>query len=142
MEGFDVLRGLPLLSELSLTELKSIYHLCEAVDAATGDVIIRSGQPSSALFVVMQGELEVRTPAGDHVTMLGIGQQAGEMSLVDDAPAVVDVVAASPARLLRLDRQGFRDALAANDALALRVMRVFVRVLTERLRETTARIRR
>lgn len=142
MEGFNVLHELPLFSELSLPELKSIYHLCEVTTVQAGDVVIRAGQPAEALFVVMNGELEVRTRAGDHVTMLGVGQHAGEMSLVDDAPAGVDVVVGAPGRVLRLDRRGFRQVLATHDALALRVMKVFVKVLTERLRETTARIGR
>jgi CRP/FNR family transcriptional regulator, cyclic AMP receptor protein len=142
MDGFDVLKDLPLFAMLSLTELKSLYHLCEVVTVLPGQVLIRGGLAAEALFVVMDGELEVKTPAGDHVTMLGIGQHAGEMGLLDDAPAGVDVVARAPGRVLRLDRRGFQDALAGNDALALRVMKVFVRVLTERLRETTARVGR
>lgn len=142
MEGFEVLKELPLFSELSLTELKSLYHLCEVKTVMPGDVVIQAGQPASALYVVMSGELEVKTPAGDSVARLGVGAFAGEMSLVDDAPAAVHVVVSAPGRVLRLDKRGFRHALASSDSLALRVMKVFVRVLTERLRETTARIGR
>lgn len=142
MEGFNVLQELPLFAEVSLPELKSIYHLCEVKTVQPGDVLIRAGKPAEALFVVMSGEIEVKTPSDDHVTMLGIGQHAGEMSIVDDAPAGVHVVAAAPGRVLRLDKRGFRHALATNDSLALRVMKVFVKVLTERLRGTTARIGR
>ena len=140
MEGFELLKDMPLFSDLSLSELKSLYHLCELTDVRAGDVLIRAGQPAPALFVVQTGELEVRTPAGDHVTALGMGQHAGEMSLVDDGPAAVDVVVSGAGRVLRLDKRGFRDVLATNDSLALRITRVFLRVLTERLRETTARI--
>lgn len=142
MEGFEVLRELPLFADLSLSELKGLYHLCELVNVDGGAVLIKAGQPAPALFLVMRGELEVRTPAGDLVTALGIGQHAGEMSLVDESPATVDVVASAPSRIIRLDKRGFREALAANDGLALRVLRVFVRTLTERLRETTSRIGR
>jgi tetratricopeptide (TPR) repeat protein len=142
MEGFELLKDLPLFADLSLSELKGIYHLCDIKNAPAGLTLIAAGQPAPALFVVMSGEIEVKTPSGDHVTMLGIGQHAGEMSLVDDGPATVDVVTASACRVLRLDKRGFRDALAGNDGLSLRVMRVFLRVLTERLRETTARLGR
>ncbi len=142
MEGFEVLRELPLFAELSLSELKQLYTLCVIQNVDTGAVLIQSGQPAAALFLVMKGELEVRTPAGELVTPLGIGQHAGEMSLVDESPATVDVVASAPSRVIRLDKPGFKKALAANDGLALRVMRVFLRTLIERLRDTTARIGR
>lgn len=142
MDGFDVLRELPLFAQLSLTELKSVYHLCEVQQVQPGDVVIQEGQPAPALFVVMGGSLEVRTAAGDKVAELGVGEHAGEMSLIDDTPAGVSVVVAASGRVLRLDKNGFRAALVASDALALRVMRVFIRVLTERLRETTARVGR
>jgi tetratricopeptide (TPR) repeat protein len=142
MEGFEVLRELPLFAELSLSELKQLYTLCVIQNVDAGAVLIQSGQPAPALFLVMRGELEVKTPAGEHVTALGLGQHAGEMSLVDESPATVDVVASAPSRIIRLDKPGFKKALAANDGLALRVMRVFVRTLIERLRDTTARIGR
>ena len=141
MEGFEVLRELPLFAELSLSELKGLYHLCELKNVDPGAVLIKAGQPAPALFLVMRGELEVRTPDGAVVTALGIGQHAGEMSLVDESPATVDVIASAPSRIIRLDKRGFREALSASDGLALRVMRVFLRTLIERLRETTARIR-
>jgi tetratricopeptide (TPR) repeat protein len=141
MEGFEHLHKLPLFAELSLSEMKSLYHLCEILNVRPGDVVIKAGTPAPALFVVMAGELDVTTGA-NVVAKLGVGQHAGEMSLVDDAPAGVDVVAAAPSRVLCLDRRGFREQLASSDSLALRVMRVFVRVLTERLRDTTARLSR
>lgn len=142
MEGFEVLRELPLFAELSLTELKTLYVLCEIKNVDKGSVLIKSGQPAAALFLVMRGELEVRTPTGDVVTALGVGAHAGEMSLVDESPATVDVVASADSRIIRLDKPGFRKALSASDGLALRVMRVFLRTLIERLRDTTARIGR
>ena len=59
------------------------------------------------------------------------------MSLFDDAPAGVDVAVAAPGRALRLDKLGFREVLAANDALAVRIHRVLFRTLRDRLRSTT-----
>lgn len=142
MEGFEVLRELPLFAELSLSELKALYHLCEIRNVDSGAVLIKAGQPAPALFVVMRGELEVRTGSGGVVTALGLGQHAGEMSFIDESPATVDVVASAPSRIIRLDKRGFREALSASDGLALRVLRVFVRTLIERLRDTTARLGR
>jgi tetratricopeptide (TPR) repeat protein len=142
MEGFDILRELPLFAEVSLSDLKAIYHLCALESIEAGTVLVGAGQLAPALFLVAQGGLQVRTSSGEIVAELGVGQHVGEMTLVDESPGTVDVIAAVPSRIIRLDKRGFLEALSANDALALRVMRAFVRTLVARLRETTARIGR
>jgi tetratricopeptide (TPR) repeat protein len=142
MEGFDFMKRLPLFEELSLPELKSVYHLCEIKTFAPGSVLIADGQPAPALFIVLEGQLQVRAGSGEVIATLAVGAHAGEMSLIDDGPATASVTASLPTRTLRLDRRGFKDVLAAQDGLALRVTRVMLRVLVARLRETTARLGR
>ena len=143
MEGFELLHGLPLFAEVSLAELKSLYHLCEVRSVAAGEAVIKAGAPADALSVVLAGELQVRAPGtAETISVVRTGQYVGEMSMVDDGTAAVDVVAAVPTRLLRLDLAGFKHVLQTHDALALRVLRAFNRVLAARLRDTTARLAR
>jgi CRP-like cAMP-binding protein len=61
------------------------------------------------------------------------------MGLFDDAAAGVDVVVVQPGRTLRLQKAGFSNLMAANDALALRIHRVLFRTMRDRLRSTTDR---
>lgn len=143
MEGFEALHGLPLFAEVSLADLKALYHLCEVRDVAPGDVVIRAGAPADALSIVLAGELHVRAPgAATPLTVVSAGQYVGEMTLVDDGAATVDVVATEPSRLLRLASRGFQHVLQTHDGLALRIYRAFNRVLAARLRDTTARLSR
>lgn len=138
-EGFDVLGRLPMFSEISLDELKALYHLCDLRQLEAGAELLRAGQPVDALWVVVEGELEVRA-GGKSVARLGPGHSVGEMGLIDDAPASADVVAGTAGRALRLEKAGFLQALAASDRLALNVYSVWLRDLSNRLRETTARV--
>jgi tetratricopeptide (TPR) repeat protein len=140
MEGFDALKALPLLSALSLPELKAVHHLCALVTLSPQELLIEAGAPASALWIVLQGELVVSAASGAEVARVGAGGHVGEMGLFDDAPASVDVVVAVAGRALRLDRGGFRDMVAANDALAARVYRVLFTTMRDRLRATTDRI--
>lgn len=143
MEGFERLHSLPLFAEVSLAELKSLYHLCEIKNVAAGEPVIKAGAPADALCVVLGGQLQVRAPGGSAaISVVEPGQYVGEMSFVDDGAAAVDVVAAVPSRLLRLEKHGFRQVLQAQDALAVRIYRAINQVLTARLRETTARLSR
>lgn len=143
MEGFEALHGLPLFTELSLAEVKSLYHLCEVKVVDAGAAIIRAGAPADALSIVLAGELQVRaTGTAKPISVVGPGQYVGEMSMVDDGAATVDVVAVRPSRVLRLATVGLKHVLQTQDALALRIYRAFNRVLATRLRDTTARLAR
>lgn len=140
MEGFDFLKRLPLFSDLSLADLKSTYHLCEVITAPIGEKLVTCGQASTALWVILEGNVEVRTGAGREIARLAAGDHVGEMSLFDDAPASVDVVTATTLRALRLNKGGLRDLMAANDAFAVSIWRVLFLSVRDRLRATTDRL--
>ena len=139
MEGFESLRQVPLFADVSLTDLKSIYHLCDVVDVPAGARLIEAGEPSPALWVLLTAIVDVRGAGGRDVARLAAGAPVGEMGLFDDAAAGVDVAAAQSGRALRLDKVGFSNLMATNDALALRIHRVLFRIMRDRLRSTTDR---
>lgn len=140
MEGFDFLKRLPLFADLSLAELKAVYHLCHVVMVPFGDLLVEHGAPSPALWVILEGVVDVRASSGREIARLGPGNHVGEMGLFDDAAAGVDVIAAAPIRALRLDKQGFTAAMAADDGFAVRIYRVLFSTLRDRLRATTDRL--
>jgi tetratricopeptide (TPR) repeat protein len=139
MEGFEVLGRLPMFAELSLADLKSLYHLCEVRRVPANERLLTEGQATDALWVVLEGEVQVS--AGDkELARLGPGAHVGEMGLIDHAPASAHVTAMSPVSALRLERGGFTQALATNDRLALSVYGVWLRDLSLRLRQTSQRV--
>jgi tetratricopeptide (TPR) repeat protein len=139
MEGFDALRRIPLFSELSLPEQKSIHHLCVAVDVAAGTHLITAGQASPALWILVSAVAEVRG-GGTTVVHIEPGDHIGDMGLFDDSPAEVDVVVIKGGRCLRLEKTMFVDAMGASDAFALRIHRALFRTMRDRLRLTTRRL--
>lgn len=140
MDGFDQLKALPLFQEASLTDLKALYHLATLVEHGAGDVLIDTGRPAEALWILLEGEVEVWGERGGTLATLGVGAHVGEMSLLDDSPANVRVVVKKALRALRLEHRGLKEALGAHDGLALAVYRVMARDLAARLRETSARV--
>lgn len=140
MEGFGFLQKLPLFKELSLAELKAIYHLCNVVSVGFGQKLVEQGAPAPALWVLLDGVVDVRGANGKQIARLQAGDHVGEMGLFDAAPSGVDVIAAAPVRALRLDKHGFTEAMAADDGFAVRVYRVLFSTLRDRLRATTDRL--
>jgi tetratricopeptide (TPR) repeat protein len=143
MEGFGFLRKIPLFEDMPLSEMKAFYNICEERTFQDGEILIEQGRPGMALYVLRSGEVSVvRTEGGQkkEVAVLGEGDHVGEMSLVDESPTSARVVAKGQVVAFEISRDHFLRFLQANDKFAVRVLRVFVRTLCHRLRETTAKL--
>ena len=145
MDGFNFLQKVPLFADMPLSAMKAFYNVCQDRTLVEGELLIEQGRPGVALFVIRQGEVSVLRVEGDQakeVAVLGPGDHVGEMSLVDEAPTSARVVAKSEVRLFEISRDQFLRFLQAHDKFAVRVLRVFVRTMAQRLRETTAKLAR
>lgn len=143
MEGYEVLKKLPIFADLSLDEMKAFYGICDQVTFKKGDVIIEQGMQGQGLVIVREGSLRVAKVEGPRETTLATlpaGNFVGEMSLVDDAPTSARVIADAPVKALRIRRDRFAQFMNANDRIALRVYRAFLTTLTSRLRDTNAQM--
>jgi len=91
------------------------------VELAAGEIVVRKGEPGTAVFVVLAGELEVSLRAADgrHLELcrLGSGELFGELSVLRDAPVSADVATLTPVRLLRYPAELFPTALAECEPL-------------------------
>ncbi len=145
MDGFNFLQKVPLFADMPLSAMKAFYNVCQDRTLVEGELLIEQGRPGVALFVIRQGEVSVLRVEGDQtkeVAVLGAGDHVGEMSLVDEAPTSARVVAKTEVRLFEISRDQFLRFLQAHDKFAVRVLRVFVRTMAQRLRETTAKLAR
>jgi len=143
MEGFDFLQKIPLFSDMPLSEMKSFYNICSERSFQAGETLIEQGRPGMALYVLRSGKVAVIRVEGERQTAvaeLGAGDHVGEMALVDESPTSARVVAKEPVLAFEISRDNFLRFLQANDKFAVRVLRVFVRTLCQRLRETTAKL--
>jgi CRP/FNR family transcriptional regulator len=118
--------GLPrrLLGRLATRFLEKAYH--------AGEVVFHEGDPGRALFVVVEGTVEITqaTPHGENVVgSLGPGDAFGELALIDESPRSGSARVVAPTRLLILYKTDF-DALMDGDArIAVVVLRNLSRVL-------------
>ena len=104
-------------------------HQTDTVNLTPGEVLFQAGDPGAAMFVVLEGALEIRI--GDKVVETSTrGAIIGEMALIDQAPRVATVVAKEASRLVKLDQRRFHFLIQQNPFFATHVMKV----LAERLR--------
>ncbi|QDE68889.1 cyclic nucleotide-binding protein [Myxococcus xanthus] len=100
-------------------------------DVERDTVIIRDGDPTDGLYVVLSGEVEVRKD-GHLLTQLREGDVFGEISLLQKTPATATVTATRRTTLLRLPRADF-DALISSHP---QILALISNLSDERLRRT------
>jgi CRP/FNR family cyclic AMP-dependent transcriptional regulator len=118
--------GLPrrLLRRLATRFLEKAYY--------SGEVVFHEGDPGRALFVVVEGTVEITqaTPRGEHlVRTLGAGDAFGELALIDESPRSGSARIAEPARLLILYKTDFDALMTVEARIAVVVLRNLSRVL-------------
>lgn len=136
----DALGAAPLFSQLSR---KSLVRLGRAVverKFATGEVIVREGEPAAAFFMITKGKVAVVRGEGvkrsDIFNEIGPGGFFGEMSLLDGAPRMASVKALADTECLVLSRWDFLAELRTTPEIAVAMLPI----LTQRVRDLDARL--
>lgn len=115
LESWDLVVRLPLFRNLGAAALAEIAGLLKVQNNSAQSVIVRAGQPGDSMYFVAEGEVEVH--AGPARIRLKSGQFFGEAALIAGGPRNATVVAATAARLLRLDVIEFRELAARQPEL-------------------------
>lgn len=134
------LRDIGLFGALGDDALEFLCSSLETFRVMPGHMLFREGDPARAMFVVLDGEIEVlkksRKGRETRVAILGPSDAFGEMSVIDMQPRSASVRALGPARLIRLATEDM-DALYRFDlkSYTLIVLNI-ARELSRRLRVT------
>ena len=96
---------------------------------ASGQTIFQEGEPGDALYIVVEGQVDIRT--GEQLLeTLNSGDILGEMALIDDQPRMASAIARTDCLLTPVNRPHFLALIQRNPRFALQVMRV----MADRLR--------
>jgi putative peptide zinc metalloprotease protein len=123
-ETVALLARIPVFTELSHMELTRLAARFRRGRIRAGEVVIRQGQRGRVFFVVAAGSLTVVAERGTSqervLARLGVGEYAGEISLLLDRPAIATVMGGPKgAELLGLLRDDFK-AFVRTHAQAIR----------------------
>ena len=102
----EALARVPIFRNLSAKPLAELSEIAKERSFATGAVVLREGDAGVGLFILLDGNVEVRR-GGNVVARFGPGQFFGEMTLLDQQPRSADVVALGPTRCLVLSSWEF-----------------------------------
>lgn len=137
---FDVFKKNYLVVGLSDSVIKEIADLAELKIFMPNDALIKQGEKSSDLYVILDGNVKVITSSGDYLSDVGPGSVLGEIALIDDQPRSADALCVGTVRAARVPAREFRDLMNRKRDMGFVVLVNLARVLCQRLRGASTRI--
>ena len=140
LSNLDLVRRVPLFSTLSEEQANTLLGQVEKRRLVRGAVMLRQGETSGELFVMLNGRARVvvADSQGRQVILATLrgGDCVGEMSIIDQEPHSATVVMDMAGDVLVLSSAAFSRCITHNSAMAQAVMVALV----QRLRASTKKI--
>lgn len=133
------LREIPLLRNLSESEVLEIATCMSEVTVDRGTVLFRIGEDSDAAYFIINGELSAflqTTEQVQEILKIGNGSVFGELCLVKPGKRSLTIRANTNCILLRIDRTRFSRLRDQRASSAYRVIRNICVTACDRLRST------
>jgi CRP-like cAMP-binding protein len=131
-----MLARVPIFSELSKKELRSIARATKEVNRKQGAVLAREGDAGLGFFLILDGTANVSV-GGRSRTSLKAGDFFGEISLLDGGPRTATVTAATDMKLLGLTQPTFKRFVEQDPKIAAKMLKVMAQRLRSSSREPT-----
>ena len=129
----EVLRRVPLFSDLDDDELREISALFGERDFSPGTMIIEEGSEGSGFYVIEAGEAQVLIQ-GQPESTLQAGDFFGEVALIDDGPRMATVTAATRLDTWALTPADFRALVEARGVIGWKLLQRLARMFREERR--------
>ena len=114
-----VLGDLPLFARIGKRRLRKIASLAQIQEFSPGAIVVESGQPSDAFYLILSGRAKV---LGKSRRTLGVGDYFGEMGLIDGEPRSATIAAEGELQAMKLPRRPFLKLLNQEPQIALSMM--------------------
>jgi CRP/FNR family transcriptional regulator, cyclic AMP receptor protein len=119
----EALAASPVLGLLSAGQRERLAAAGAQIALEAGAILCQQGDPGDAVFVVLEGEIEIRTASAGgrevRYASFGPGSVVGEMAALGGGVRSADMVAARRSRLWRIPRGPLVEALVAEPAAAV-----------------------
>ena len=138
------LRRVKALADFTDEQLARFVEFMEVMRVRQWADVVRQGEPGEAMYLVLEGELRVRTMIAGKETLLltlGPGDFFGEVSLFDQGPRSADVVSNQTSLLLKISLRAFQRLIEEAPDLAARFLHSLCKALACRIRADNVRYR-
>jgi CRP/FNR family cyclic AMP-dependent transcriptional regulator len=118
----ELLRQVPLFSDLNSRDLAELGALVDEVDVPAGKVLCHEGRQGEEFFVIVDGVVRVERE-GRQLAQLGPGQFLGEVALIDEGPRTATATTTTNGRLLVIGHREFHSLMDRYPSIETCVLR-------------------
>ena len=136
-EEVDVLRNIPMFSNIEPSKLKLLAFTSERLTFQKGQLVCEQGDVGESMYVIVGGDVDViiNLPTGPlTVASMRKNDFFGELALLCDVPRTATIQATSELATLRISKDLFYRLATEFPQMAIEVMRV----IAQRLVKTTS----
>ena len=141
-----VLTDCPLFADMSPYQIKKLILLSDVVEFPIGHVLLKQGEQSSGMFVLLKGtvDVEIEKPGKiKHIDKGKAGDVFGEIGFADSGiPRTATITATSTVTAVQFDAARARKGLRFYPGIAIHLFQNISRVLGTRLAESHKRLLR
>ena len=139
----DLLAKADLFSSFSRDELDLLAKRSEFIQCKEGQKLFEPGDAGDRLYLVASGDIVIRSPDGAVLAEFVSGDSFGELELLTRTARNATAAADSPSTVLAFPAGGasIQDALSSQPAVAARIMRSFLLVISGRTRKSNALVK-
>ena len=130
----DTLRKVDLFDELPIDSLFKLLDISRSKDCEPGELLIREGELSSSLYIILQGSVTV-SHNGTDIASFSAGAHFGEMALLSSTKRSASVRSSSRSSLLVIDKDPLFSLLYQEPLLGVSLLSKLGATLSLRLHE-------
>ncbi len=129
------LRRIALFQNMTPQQAMILLKVCERRSYTRNETLCRFGDASDEMFILLSGQLSVRTQEGTQIARIDPIAPVGEMGIFTQETRSATVVAREPATLLVLSKPQLDHLLRRNPDVELIISRNLIRLLSQRIRD-------
>ena len=126
---------------LKPSQMDSLLQKVSIQKMAMNTCLFEEGDAGDAWYLIVEGEVSLSkrylNGSNHELTVLSSGDAFGEMSLIDDAPRSATAMVNMDSTLVKLPKETFLEMIEAEDPVALKLMWVMARDLSQLSKELT-----
>jgi CRP/FNR family cyclic AMP-dependent transcriptional regulator len=120
-QKLELLRRVPLFSEMGEEELLEIARIAEEMDAPAGKALTHEGRHEGYFFIIVSGSVRIER-AGQTINTIHDGDFLGEIALLDGGPRTATATTETPCQLIVMTHQRFEQLLDRSPSIRAAVL--------------------
>jgi CRP-like cAMP-binding protein len=129
-----IFKRVPLFAGLQLMQAVTLLKVCERRTLSAGDMLCHFGDRSDSMYILLSGELSVRTKDDTQIAKISPVEPVGEMGLFTDEPRSATLVATKDSSFFVLGKNPLERAMRNNKDIEITLCRNVIATLATRLR--------